>query len=233
ASPHPSRLRWPLIAGLIVVLTHGLVDDPLFAQNGTPLMFLLPGLAAALTAPHGAAAAHPASPRPRIALLLIPLAALALLAWWRPLLAAGYANLGAVRLAHAELLGFPTLEWGDQRLQPLAQPAQAPLERAAAINPRNRAAQHRLGLLALLEQDFPAAQGRLEAAYRIDPDHAGVRKALAYTYVWLGEYDRAAPLLAALPEAVPELTSYVAWQRAHGRPDLAERAQTMLQRLAP
>ncbi|MCI0520925.1 MAG: O-antigen ligase family protein, partial [Chloroflexi bacterium] len=34
ASPHPSRLRWPLIAGLIVVLTHGLVDDPLFAQNG-------------------------------------------------------------------------------------------------------------------------------------------------------------------------------------------------------
>jgi O-antigen ligase len=227
---HPSRLAWPLAAATITLLAHGLVDDPLFAERGTPLLFLLPGMAIALADGRDMASSRKPA---RLLLPFAALAALAALVFWRPLLATGYANLGAARMARVELLAFPSGEWGDERLLPLLSSAQPPLDRAAELWPGGRPAQHRLGLLAYLAQDFSAAQQRLEAAYRLDPEHPGVRKALAYTYVWLGDFDRAAPLLAALPEAVPELTSYVDWQRAHGRADLSRRAQIMLQRISP
>ncbi len=38
----------PVLAGLVVMVVHGLVDDPLYAERGTPLLFLLPGFAVAL-----------------------------------------------------------------------------------------------------------------------------------------------------------------------------------------
>ena len=37
-----------VLAGLVVMALHGLVDDPLYAERGTPLLFLLPGFAVAL-----------------------------------------------------------------------------------------------------------------------------------------------------------------------------------------
>jgi hypothetical protein len=81
--------------------------------------------------------------------------------------------------------------------------------------------------------DFPAAAGYLEPAYLADPGHRGLTKYLAYTYVWLGEYDRAEPLLKTLPEAAGELDVYTWWWGIHGRDDLADNARAALARLRP
>ena len=52
-------------------------------------------------------------------------------------------------------------------------------------------------------------------------------------YVWLGEYDKATPLLVSIPEARTELGIYVWWWQAQGYPELSERAHAIYQRLAP
>src|SRR3990170_254782 len=42
-------LRWAVLAGLFVMMVHGLVDDIVYSTQHTPLLFLLPGMAVALT----------------------------------------------------------------------------------------------------------------------------------------------------------------------------------------
>jgi hypothetical protein len=54
---------------------------------------------------------------------------------------------------------------------------------------------------------------------------------LGYDYVWLGQFDRAASLLARIPEAGDELGVYAWWWGTQGREDLAERAAQMAVRL--
>ncbi|MDX1437975.1 MAG: O-antigen ligase family protein, partial [Anaerolineales bacterium] len=44
-----SAVRWGAFMGLIVLLAHGLLDDPFYGMEGTALLFILPGLAIAAT----------------------------------------------------------------------------------------------------------------------------------------------------------------------------------------
>ena len=91
----------------------------------------------------------------------------------------------------------------------------------------NFPAHYRQGLLDLLRRDFPAARQHLEQALRLAPDHRGVRKALAYCYVWLGLYEDAFPLLQGIPEARSEMEAYGGWWSIQGRGDLAAQAAQM------
>jgi lipopolysaccharide biosynthesis regulator YciM len=129
-----------------------------------------------------------------------------------------------VRFAQAQLAAFPTGEWSTGEEAPVLETTRPLFERALALDRRNVTAHYRLGLLAGLERDFDRAAAHLAAAYAADAGHRGVQKALAYTYVWLGQLERAQPLLAALPEARRELEAYAWWWRLQGREDLAERA---------
>jgi O-antigen ligase len=45
----PSELRWAIITSTLVLLLHGLVDDPLYASRGTPFLFFLPALSVAIS----------------------------------------------------------------------------------------------------------------------------------------------------------------------------------------
>ena len=233
AQPDWAWMRWAVFTSLAAMLVHGMVDNFSYNSLGAPLLFFSAGIAQSL-APGGwtgtAAGAQGPSRLSRLALGLLAFGGLALLAGLAlrsqaRLLAAFYADLGALRMAQVELRGFPGGEWLDER-QALAQyaPARWLLERALALDPANRTANQRLGLLAMKAQDFPQAVRYLEAASRQAPDHRGVRKALGYAYAWAGLQAQAAQALAGLSEARQELQAYSTWWAAQGRPDLAQRA---------
>jgi tetratricopeptide (TPR) repeat protein len=102
---------------------------------------------------------------------------------------------------------------------------------AVGLDPSNRTAHHRLGLLAVEQRNFSQAVRHLSLAHAIDGDHRGVVKSLGYTYIWLGEFDRALPLLKAIPEARYEMEIYIWWWGTQGREDLAGRASQGLELL--
>jgi tetratricopeptide (TPR) repeat protein len=147
------------------------------------------------------------------------------------LLAAWYADLGAVEMARVELAGFPTGEFEDGSRAADMAPAEALFQKALAYNQEDVTANHRLGLIALLRRDFPKAQAYLEVAQTGDPRHRGVEKNLAYCYVWNGQFDQAQRLLQDIPEGGQELEVYTWWWGTQGRPDLATRAEEMVRRL--
>jgi O-antigen ligase len=227
-----------VLAGLVVMVLHGLVDDPLYAERGTPLLLLLPGFAVALVLtelPHR---------RRRRSLLKRGKA------WWGwaalGLLVLAYLvvslvstgggawseNLGALRMDRIELTGFPSGKWEDGSTLPELAPAEALFEQSLQTDLYGFPAHYRLGLLGLLHRDFPAARQHLEQASTLAPEHRGVRKALAYCYIWLGLYEDALPLVQGIPEAKSEMDAYKTFWSSLGRDDLAAQADEMY-RLLP
>ena len=59
----------------------------------------------------------------------------------------------------------------------------------------------------------------------------GIRKALAFNYVWTGRIDEALSLMADIPEAGDEMSVYAWWWGTQGRDDLAAGAVEMSERL--
>jgi len=162
-----------------------------------------------------------------VAGLLLAVAVSLLVYGPKRLAASWMANLGAVQMAQVQLSHFPNNEWqGSQDLARLA-PAQEWLERAVRLDPSNRTANHRLGLIALQREDFAGAIRYLQVALDQDPAHRGVIKNLGYAYAWAGQYEQAQTLLAQIPEAKQELRTYVWWWQAQGRADLAQYAEQM------
>lgn len=221
-------LRWAVITGLLVMIGRGFVDDAFYGNRGTPLLWVLPGLAVALSR-----ATTNQSFLSRLSMAQWGVVALVLLVpiglnFLRPQgRAAWVANLGAVQMARVELANWPTNEWDDGRALPALYPAEQLFMRALEIYPANRTAHHRLGMVAMLRQDFETAVGHLEAAYQTDSTHTGIRKSLAYSYLWVGQFDRAQMLLSELAEARDELKVYAWWWRNQGRDDLAGQAESM------
>jgi O-antigen ligase len=145
--------------------------------------------------------------------------------------AAWYADLGTVRMAHIQLADWPSEAWEDGSTLPDLASTEMLFQKAIELNPHNRAANHRLGLIALLRQDFPSAARFLETAYRANPHHRGVIKSLGYTLVWMGEIERAIELLHRIPEAPRELDAYIFWWKNLDRPDLSTLAAEARARL--
>lgn len=221
--------RWAVAAAVFTMLIHTLFDDPLYAFTGTPLLFLLPGLGVAISSLPEAAFLMQRERRGFRAAVggLAIVVALAVFAFWQPLQANWFAEQGAVVMARVELQGWPTGRWDDGRNATALAPPVALFERALAHDPANRTAHHRLGLIAMLQREYETAASHLQHAYTQAPDHRGIAKSLGYSYVWLGEYEAAALLLAQVPEAAYELSNYRYWWRENGRDDLARRAEEM------
>jgi len=232
-----------VLASLLVVILHGLVDDALYGNQATPQLFLLPGMAIAATRPDGGLnRVH--VPRLDLSKVLTPglenrtrwigaalvfvtalIAPLIILR--EPITAAWLANLGAVEMARIELADFPSGRWDDGHNVNALAPTATVLKRALQLNPQNRTANHRLGMIAMVQRDFNTATFHLQQAYIADPDHRGVTKALGYCYTWAGKLNEAVRLLANIPEAEREMEVYVWWWRTQERGDLADQAAQM------
>jgi putative inorganic carbon (hco3(-)) transporter len=228
-----------VIAGLVVVLVHGLIDNPLYGMQGTPLLFLLPGIGAALYK-------NDPSLRPEVKegfsyLKYRPVWGSLLFLFFillyfgqssvGTLTSGWYANLGSVYMSKAELTGFPADSLDALPEESSYQKARAYFLSALSYNEMNQTANYRLGLMSSQERDFPTAVQYLERAYQGNSRHKGIQKALGYNYVWNDSPEVAAEYLSELPEASHELEVYVWWWETQKRPDLAAQSRSALEYL--
>ncbi len=84
--------------------------------------------------------------------------------------------------------------------------------RAIQIAPDNRTARQRLGLILVDEAQFQDAVEHLEVAWQADPDNTTTHKALGLAYVWVGELEKAQPLLQDVKDIVQELNTWAWWR---------------------
>jgi hypothetical protein len=232
--------NWLGLAALIVTIVHGFSYDYLYNGIGSLLLFVPAGFSMIgvldfdglkVSRPQ-ARLTLPKRGRINIHFVLVVLASLmALLALSsHRLVSIWYANLGAVRMSQIELGDFPTNRWVGTESAPDLTGAETLLLSALDYDPDNPTANHRLGLISMVRQDFETASVYLEKAHRELPGHRGIIKTLGYCYVWLGQMEKAGLLLAQIPEARHELGTYVWWWGTQHRADLAEKAAIMVSR---
>jgi len=218
--------NWVVLFSLIVAFVHGMVDNYLYNGAGTVLALLLVGLS--INGKMNDDTIHEGRIDLRtigaIAIIWLLIAAVNM----NQIRATWYANLGAVQLAKVELDGFPNAGWAGDEIVSRLDVADASLRSSLQIDPSNRTVFHRLGLISMLRRDFASAVRYLETAQILAPEHRGVIKSLAYSYVWLGDMEAAQEFLIQIPEAKEELDVYVWWWETQGRKDLSENAKMAL-----
>jgi Tfp pilus assembly protein PilF len=146
-----------------------------------------------------------------------------------PVRAAWHANLGCVLQARADLLA--SLE--DEQRAALRQEAAHHYRRAIQIAPHDRTAQQRLGRMLVDENRFHEAVEHLEVAWQADPGNTTTHKALGLAYVWVGELERAKPLLQSVPDIVYELNIWGGWRGTQQQPEQSMDAYRMSLLLEP
>jgi O-antigen ligase len=233
-------LHLAVLAGLIVLMVHGLVDDALYGMRGTSLLFLIPGISVALGYPATSNRMVEGN-RSRLArrgllwgsaiLILLSVTTFGLVAH-KPVSASWLANHGSIHMAKAELHDFPSNSFDYLPEEGPLEQAKTYFSRALAANPLDVTANYRLGLIASQETDFQTAIPYLEKAFLENGRHRGIQKLLGYNYAWTGQPDLAAEMLVEIPEARQELEAYVWWWSTNQRPDLAAHSESALKQLA-
>ncbi len=125
-----------------------------------------------------------------------------------PIQATWHANLGGLVQARGDLP--ESLDDGQKAA--LRQQAVDHYRRAIQIAPDNRTARQRLGLILVDETQFQDAVEHLEVAWQADPDNTTTHKALGLAYVWVGELEKAQPLLQDVKDIVQELNTWAWWR---------------------
>lgn len=226
-----------LLAAAIVLLGHGLLDDALYGIRGTPFVFVIPGLVTGQAfAPsnelaHAQGLTTTTNVRSKASAWIVPVLVLLFgisLFVIPNIRAAAQANLGAVEMAKLELTNYPCENWIEGRSMNSLMCSSNQFQAALANNPRQRTANHRMGLIAMDRGDYSSAIKYLETAHQVDPTHLGIRKELGYAYVWSGDFESAYPLISNLPEAASEMEGYRWWWNQQGNISLAANADHML-----
>jgi O-antigen ligase len=220
--PYGNYLRWAILMALSVMIWHGLIDDPLYGQRGSPLLLAIPGLAVALAQSES----RWKWSRRTISLGFVSILALFLLYTW-PVKANWYANRGSLAMSQIELADWPTNAWDEGEDVAELEPAAKWFEQGLKVTENNSTIHYRLGRIAILKRDYKTAVSHLEIAYRANPNHRGIIKSLAYSYVWLGQFQQAASLLEDIPEAADEMEVYIWWWRTQQQEELSTYAAQM------
>ena len=238
-------LSGAVIMSTFVLLIHGLVDDPLYGDLGTPMLLLIPGFAILLAKEfyprfredhdeginHGGIKSEKFLVKFRIPLIMV-FALLSLVFLFRkPMFSSWNANMGAVDMAKMELAQWPQDQWDANPDIGRLVFAQQQFDEAVNLEPGQRTAWHRSGLIAGRGRDFNIAQKELEQAFQIDPDHRGIRKSLGYVYAWNGEIDQAVSMLDGVDEAQDEMEVYSWWWQENQQPALADQASNLARKL--
>jgi len=216
--------------GCMVLLFHGLSDAPQYDTSWTTMLlaFGLFGIvAAALHQPVDipARATRQPAPRHRVQIgITIAAVALVLIVSGPHLAAAGAVNYAAWLQSRAMLAD----ELTQKERTTLMHDAVTWINYGLRIAPASPLVQKRLGMLALDLGDYPRAINALERAQPWFAADQATCKALGMAYVWHGEPDRGARMLARLDQASEvreELTTWAHAWHERGRDDLAAYAQ--------
>jgi len=152
---------------LVIMLVHGFVEDTVYGNPGSFFLFVLPGLAVAVTLTQGQVITDQVLSDGWVVggmlLVLIVLFMFWLITTRQSLTSTWLANLGAVKMAQVELAEWPTNKWDDGSNVGALRLAEDLFKRSLAAGD-NRTAHHRLGLTAMLRRDFEQAVTYLEVA---------------------------------------------------------------------
>jgi len=229
-----------VLSSLVVLLFSGFYEDPLFGLKGTVFFLFIPGIVSALDRDAGCnkksaeSGNHSAKQRRLRNLFVggvcIAIFGILLVLERNTLLAKWYSNLGAVALAKVELSGWPEQAPGEfADLDTLS--ADRYFEKALKYDPENCTSNYRQGIIAFRRHEFSVARSYLEKALQKEPEHAGIRKYLAYCYAWSGDKGNAYRLFQNIPEARQELQTYSVWLETIGETGLANIAISLAERL--
>ncbi len=230
----------PLVQGAAIgcttLLLHGLTDAPQYDTSWATMILafgLFAMIAAAAHPPDTPArAVEPASQRRAVRPLAIAAAGvIALIATAPHLAATGAGNVAAWFQARAVLAEGLTQE----ERTALMHESVVWVNHGLRIAPDSPMIQKRLGMLALDLGDYPRAINALKRAQTLFASDQATCKALGMAYVWNGEPERGAEILAHLDyadEVREELGIWVYAWRDRGRDDLAAYAQRAAQAMA-
>ena len=138
------------------------------------------------------------------------------------------ANLGALAQARAELSVYRWPAWPIQdalRRSPEVDlaPAIAHYRAALALDPRNVAANRRLGQIELSDGQYDAARQHLEAAFAAAPGQRATRQMLGESYAIAGDVARAASLWQTVNLDQGQLAARQWWYEYIGDAERARR----------
>jgi len=224
-------LAWVALFALIAACLHGLVDDYLYNNKGTVLALIFPAFSIAAFPDKGMASVHIGRFHWRAAGAVVIVLVAAFLFVQNKILTAWYSDLGAVAMSKVDLEVFPGGGWVGPGIAGRMGEAEQALQTSLVLDPNNRTANQRLGMISMLRQDFEAGSRYLSSAYRETPEHRGVLKSLGFCRVWLGDFAGARELLLQIPEAQEELDAYVWWWGTQERQDLSANASLVLDAL--
>ena len=213
------------LASLGVMVVNGLLSDAVYGSRGILLLFVPLGLVMAaggqrpeVEGRKSEVGGQWSAVGGRLA-TGVALAALVLAGaiWWRPMLGAWYADLGALEQSRIELSAYdpnhfdnPTLDQVRQRTN--LDHAVALLERAAQIDPANPTARQRLAAIKLSRGQYASALNEIQLAWDAGYHDQVTRKLLSDAYVANGRAKEAAQLVQGLAWADGRLAGQ-AWYR--------------------
>jgi hypothetical protein len=224
-------LNWIILFSLVAAVVHGMVDDYLFTGNGTILSVFLIAFSVLVTQRKKLSTIGRIKFNVRIVGIGLLSMIVILLVFSKIVLSVWYANLGSVLMSQVELEGFPNNGWAGPAIASNLEDAEKALRTSLQLDPNNRTANQRLGMIAMLRQNFMSASKHLETAHSVAPEHRGIVKSLGYCYVWLGNLEKAELFLSGIPEAHEEMDVYIWWWGTQGRGDLSDNAALALQTL--
>jgi hypothetical protein len=209
------------LASLGVMVVNGLLSDAVYGSRGILLLFVPLGLILAASAFDGSpsAVSSQRSNGWRLAAAGSALATMVLVVtiWWRPILGAWYANLGALAQSRVELSAYDPNHFDNPTLDQVRQHANldratALFEQAAQIDPANPTARQRLAMIKLSRGQYASALDEMQAAWDAGHHDAVTRKLLGDAYVANGRVKEAAQLVQGLAWADGRLAGQ-AWYR--------------------
>lgn len=207
AKPGPDFLYQATWLGLTATFVHGLCDARQYVDLWCWFPFFgLLGLDAAILLRR--AHATPQWRRWMIPAVLVGVFLVAVFVSLSSVSATWHANLGCVLQARADLPA--SLEDGQRAA--LRQEAADHYRRAIQVAPHDRTAQQRLGMMLADENRFHESVEHLQMAWQADPENTTTHKALGLAYVWVGEPERAKPLLQDVSDIVQELNVWGWWR---------------------
>jgi len=230
-----SPWRDAAFASLAVILLHGLLDDAFYGYDGRAivLLFVPFALLATPAMTPGASDRRQASMRRRNAYALPVLCGACVLLTVAALALPGgraviQANLGALAQTRAELSVYRWPAWPIQdalRRSPEVDlaPAIAHYQAALALDPRNVAANRRLGQIELSDGQYDAARQHLEAAFAAAPGQRATRLMLGESYAIAGDVARAASLWQTVNLDQGQLAARQWWYEYIGDAERARR----------
>jgi O-antigen ligase len=215
-----SILGWAGFVGVLAITVHGLVDVVFYGQRTVPLVGLILGFAYLARPPSDATVSERLGHHRRKVQMSLAVTGVCLVLvglFYRPLISAFYANLGAIEQTRRELSNYDPDHFQNDTLDQVRErlslgSAQDALRRSLDWNPNNRVALLRLGEIALSRGDASSAQSTLKAAW--DYGYRDSRTRLLYgdLLVMQGQVQRAASVQQGVAWAVERMGGQ-AWYR--------------------